>query len=84
MARPLVGADVPGVRSLVRPGLSGWLVPVRDGAALGEQLSQLTEQPRQTLAEVGLAARELVEQAFSIQRVNGVYLARLKELLTDE
>ena len=61
--RPMVAADVPGCREIVRHGETGLLVPPRDAAALADALERLAGDPalRQRL---GAAARKLAERRF--------------------
>jgi glycosyltransferase involved in cell wall biosynthesis len=61
--RPMVAADVPGCREIVRHGETGVLVPPRDAPALADALERLAGDPalRQRL---GAAARRLAEQRF--------------------
>ena len=40
MGRPIVTTDAPGCRETVRPGQNGYLVPVRDAAALAKALER--------------------------------------------
>lgn len=66
--RPIVTTDVPGCRSLVRPGENGLLVPARDAAALTEALARLLGDPA-TRAAMGRASRAWAEE-FSQARIN--------------
>jgi len=43
--RPIVSADVPGCREIVRDGDNGYLVPVRDGLALAIAIEKLVTDP---------------------------------------
>lgn len=40
MGRPVVATDHGGARETIVPGVTGWLVPVRDAAALGAAIEQ--------------------------------------------
>lgn len=75
-ARPLIAADVPGCREIVRTGENGILVPVRDSGALAAAIVDLLTEP-QRRQEMGAAGRRLVEQEFSqeivIDRTLGLY-----------
>lgn len=61
--RPLVAVDGPGLREVVRDGVTGLLVPPRDAGALADGLQRLAEDAglRQRL---GQAARSLAEREF--------------------
>ncbi len=67
-ARPVVTTDAPGCREIVQDGVNGFLVPVRNAAALAEALQKLIEDPA-LRAEMGRRGRERVEAEFSVQRI---------------
>lgn len=63
---PIVTADVPGCREVVRHGESGFLVPVRDGAATAAAIGQLLDDS--TLRQrMGQAARQLALDEFTVE-----------------
>ena len=64
---PVVASDGPSVRDAVRPGREGLLVPARDPAALAEAVVELASDPSRRGA-MGAAARERVQEAFSLER----------------
>src|SRR5690606_28516102 len=45
MGRPVITTDAPGCRQTVREGETGFLVPVRDPAALAEAMKRFIEAP---------------------------------------
>ena len=45
MGKPVIGSDIPGIRSLVENGKTGILVPVRDPGAIAEQIDRLYGDP---------------------------------------
>jgi glycosyltransferase involved in cell wall biosynthesis len=67
-ARPIVTTDVPGCRELVPRESSGMLVAPRDPAELADALLSLLTDDSQRHAK-GQAARALVVERFSLQRV---------------
>ena len=77
--RPLVTCDVPGCREVVRHGINGLLVPLRNPAALAAALKQLVENPQQRAA-FGRAARDLAAAEFSLSAVIDQTLALYREL----
>jgi glycosyltransferase involved in cell wall biosynthesis len=82
IGRPVVASDVPGCRSVVEHGVTGWLVPPGDAAALAEAVRHALDLPPETLALMGQRGRQRVEQQFSVERVTSIYrglLARLEE-----
>lgn len=79
--RPLLACDVPGSREIVRPGQTGWLVPVKDAAALENAFLAAAATPPAKLAALGRNGRRLVETTFSEAAVTEVYLAALARFL---
>lgn len=81
-ALPLVTTDVPGCREVVRDGVDGLLVPVRDAEALAVAIARLQDDPM-LAARLGQAARERALSEFDevivIRRTRDVY----RELLGD-
>jgi glycosyltransferase involved in cell wall biosynthesis len=67
-ARPMVAADAPGCREIVRDGETGLLVPPGDIEALADALARLAADPARRRA-MGAAARALVEREFGDERV---------------
>jgi glycosyltransferase involved in cell wall biosynthesis len=61
--RPMVAADVPGCREIVRHGETGVLVPPRDARALADALERLAGDAA-LRRRLGTAARRLAEQRF--------------------
>jgi glycosyltransferase involved in cell wall biosynthesis len=66
--RPLVATDVPGCREIVRSGINGLLVPVRDHVSLAAGIKRLAEDSDLMLA-MGHASRRIVEEEFALDRV---------------
>lgn len=69
-ARPVVASDVGGVRSVVEDGVTGYLVPAEDSAALAERLSELLGDPGRG-RRMGEAGRTRVAARFGAQRLVG-------------
>lgn len=67
-ARPVVATDVGGVRDLVRPGETGWLVPSNDAKALAAGITEALSNPWEA-ARRGLAGRALAYPALDISRL---------------
>lgn len=67
-ATPVVGAAVGGIQHTVVDGLTGYLVPPRDPAALAERLRHLKEHPDQA-REMGLAGLRRVHAHFTWEQV---------------
>src|SRR5207237_2010813 len=81
-ARPIIAADMPGLREVVRPGETGLLVPPHDVDALAEALAALAGDPERRRA-MGQAGRALVEREFGEDEVGRRTLALYQESLND-
>lgn len=73
---PLITTDVPGCREVVRDGVNGLLVPVKDGDALAEAMRRMQDDPQQARIW-GDAARHKARSEFDerivIRRTLEVY-----------
>ncbi len=80
---PVVASNVYGIPELIEDGVSGFLVPPNDGAALARAVTRLVEDPGMR-GRLGSAARARFESHFTIddhvRRSIGVY----EELLDGE
>ncbi len=78
---PVVATAVGGLSEVVQPGVTGWLVPPREPAALAEALSRLLADEAERRA-FGRAGRARVVERFSmaamVQRHEEVFLRLLK------
>jgi glycosyltransferase involved in cell wall biosynthesis len=81
--RAIVTTDSPGCREIVRHGVNGLLVPVRDVDALCAALEELTDNPAQR-HQMGVAGRRIVEAEFSLEQVNAQTLAVYETLLANK
>jgi glycosyltransferase involved in cell wall biosynthesis len=79
--RPIVTTDSPGCREIVRDGENGFLVPVRDSAALAAAIKKLTDDPP-LRRRFGARGRELVVKRFSLEKVIADTLAVYRRLAT--
>jgi glycosyltransferase involved in cell wall biosynthesis len=80
--RPLVAADVPGCREVVRAGETGILVPPHDVHALAEAIASLAADPVRRAA-MGRTGRELVERQFTDEIVARETLTLYRAALTE-
>ncbi|WP_386065771.1 glycosyltransferase family 4 protein [Tahibacter sp. UC22_41] len=78
----LVSTDVPGCRDVVRDGVDGLLVPVRDATALAAAIARLDDD-RALLQRLGDAALTRVRADYDVERVNARTLDVYRELLPD-
>lgn len=73
-ARPIVAADGPGLREIVRDGETGILVPPHDPAALADAIARLARDAA-ARTSMGAAGRRLAEAGFGDRRVAAETLA---------
>jgi glycosyltransferase involved in cell wall biosynthesis len=64
MGLPIITTDAPGCREVVEHEENGFLVPVRDAAALAEKIEYLLDNPA-TCLDFGKAGRDKVEKEFA-------------------
>jgi len=76
MGRPVVTTDAPGCRETVRNGDNGFLVPVRDGAALAEAMEKYILQP-ELIAAMGKRSLDIVADRYDVRKVNAVIMQQL-------
>ena len=68
MKRSLIATDVPGCREIVRDGVNGFLVPLRDSRMLAAAMGKMKDDPVLRRA-MGARSRAIVEAEFSQARV---------------
>ncbi len=66
MGKPVMVSDYAGLPENIAQGRNGWIVPVRNVAAIAAQVAALYEQ-RAALPGVGLAARAHAVEAFGLE-----------------
>ena len=76
MGRPVITTDAPGCRETVRHGENGFLVPVRDTAALADAMLRFLDDPS-LIERMGQAARRIAETKYDVHEVNSVMLAEM-------
>jgi colanic acid/amylovoran biosynthesis glycosyltransferase len=80
---PVVATDVGSVRAIVRDGVSGFVVPPGDAAALAEAVVRLATQPEHW-PELGEAGRAHVAEHFNIHRLNDQLVQLYQHVLEGE
>jgi glycosyltransferase involved in cell wall biosynthesis len=69
IGRAVITTDTVGCRDTVEPGVNGFLVPLRDPAALAEAMIGFLERP-ELIASMGRASRRLAEERYDVRRIN--------------
>jgi glycosyltransferase involved in cell wall biosynthesis len=75
--RPIVTTDVPGCREVVKEGVNGFLVPVKESVPLAQALEKLIKNKKQREA-FGKASRERVLKEFSQEKIVSQILSLYK------
>ena len=78
--RPIVTTDTPGCREIVKDGVNGILVPIRDVAALVRAIRTLLDSP-DLRSRMGHEGRQLVKRKFSIEIVLDETLAVYESMM---
>lgn len=76
MGKPVITTDWPGCRETVTDGENGYLVPVRDAAALTDAMRRLMDAP-DLVGRMGRASREKAIENYDVRTVNGKVMAAL-------
>lgn len=79
---PLIGTRVGGIPAIIEDGVSGYLVPPRDPAALTEKMNELANKP-DLAKQMGRASRNRVCKIFSWPIVAQQTLCALEEILPE-
>lgn len=81
IGRPIVTTHHIGCKEVVEDGVNGYLVPVKNAAALAEKLQILINQ-KELRVKMGRASREIAEKHFSLEEVVEKHLSIYQELIT--
>jgi glycosyltransferase involved in cell wall biosynthesis len=83
MGVPIVATDIRGCREVVRPDQNGYLVPVRDAAALASAIERVLADSA-LAARLGARARELAVTDFDEQIIFGRVVRVYQRLLAEK
>ncbi|MBF0219766.1 MAG: glycosyltransferase family 4 protein [Gammaproteobacteria bacterium] len=78
--KPMIATDVPGCREVVKDGVNGYLVPIKNVEVLANAIKKLIDSP-QLRYKMGMAGRELAEHTFSIEIIVCKHLAIYRSCL---
>jgi glycosyltransferase involved in cell wall biosynthesis len=81
MRLPVIATRVPGCVDAVRDGITGLLVPPKNGEALADALKSLIEDPERR-NDMGRAARNFIAKRFSEARISHLVLTKYTELMS--
>lgn len=81
MARPLIASDVPGCRSVVEDGVTGFLCDVRSGASLARACLRFLDLPHDAQIAMGEAGRSKMQREFDQARVVEAYRRAISDVL---
>jgi glycosyltransferase involved in cell wall biosynthesis len=68
LGKPVIGANIGGIPELIRQGLSGYIFPSGDVAALADTLRRMEQAPDADVEAMGRHARGWVDMEFTDQR----------------
>ncbi len=80
---PIVGTQASGLGELVQDGVNGYLVPIKDAAALAEATAMLIDNGYER-RRMGRQSRKLVERQFAWDQIAAEYVAVYREVLGEE
>jgi L-malate glycosyltransferase len=81
LGRPVVATAVGGVPTVVKHGLTGYLVEASDPAGLAERIVELAADPIKR-SEMGGRGEDLVQVEFSLERMVEAYEALYEEVMS--
>jgi glycosyltransferase involved in cell wall biosynthesis len=84
MGRPIVATDHGGARETIVPGMTGWLVPPRDPAALAAAIDDVLSLDEEARAVFGRNARAQVAAGYTREIMCGRTIEVYEELLFPE
>lgn len=83
-AMPVIATDVGATRELVYPSKTGWLITAGDSRALSTALRQACELDGASYQSMSNAALQLINGAYSQDRVRQCFLDLMRSVLADE
>jgi glycosyltransferase involved in cell wall biosynthesis len=78
---PVIASDIPGNRDLIESGTTGKLFPEDDSAALAQTIEEMLDAPDGGFF-LGKAARERIEQHFTLKTMADRHVALFERLLS--
>lgn len=81
MARPLIATDVPGCRSIIDAGTTGFLCEPRNSNSLAGACMQFLELPHSAKIEMGVAGRAKMEREFDESIIVEAYQNAISQVM---
>lgn len=69
IGRAVITTDAPGCRETVISGENGYLVPIKDAAALAQAMQNFIDNP-ELVYSMGARSRQLAEEKYDVRKVN--------------
>lgn len=80
-ARPLITSNIDGSRDIVDEGLNGYLFTAKDAAQLAARMQDFIELPHEQKRQMGIFARQKVEESYNREIVITMYIELTEEIL---
>ena len=80
MCKTLIAADTPGCRSLIEPGVNGYLCREKDSEDLARKMTAYYHLPAAQKQQMGAAGRQKVLEQFTNEHITGIYLEKIEAL----
>ncbi|MCP4535639.1 MAG: glycosyltransferase [Chloroflexi bacterium] len=80
---PVIGFSVGGIPDMVRPGITGWLVPPKDADGLGAVITQAFQEPS-TLEQMAINCRRIAVQEYALEVQAQKYSELYHKMMHDE
>lgn len=82
--RPLITTDRPGCRETVDDGKTGYIVPIKDEAAVIDAVHRMLNLSRDERMQMGLTGRRRMEKEFDREIVVNAYVEELRQCMRRE
>ena len=79
--KAIITTDVAGCRDIVEEGENGFLVQVRSSKSLCEGFLKMLSLPKESILAMGEKGFIKVQNTFSQDKINAIYLSTIKEVL---
>lgn len=80
IGRPIIATNVPGCKEVVDDGINGFICKPKDSHDLANKILKMLSLTRSNRVEMGKRSRKKVENTYSHQIVNNLYLKEINEI----